>query len=144
MLGLFNRKSADHADQLRLALSADAVAIVSASCCVRGTDEVDTALDAVVREALRKQGLDWPLVTVTVTQAQSALPGVTRSLDARGAGVAQQVNELFMTHGLTAFPVLIVDQKVVAYGGVPGLDLVLRSLPGAPSGDEAAADAASA
>lgn len=130
MLGLFNKKPNEAAEQLLQALSSDSATIVSASCCMQGTADTDAALKAVTRAALDARGLDWPLLTVTVTQAQSSLSAITGNLDARGQAVAQQVSELFMSHGLTAFPVLIINQQVIAYGGVPDIDLVLKALPG--------------
>lgn len=144
MLGLFNKKPDGNADQLRQALSKNSVAIVSASCCMQGTAETDAALESVVRAALDSRALDWPLLTVTVTQAQSSLPAVTRSLDPQGAAVAQQVSDLFMSHGLTAFPVLIVNQQVIAYGGVPHVDLVLKALPASAGPSALAAASGSA
>ncbi|UXY15880.1 hypothetical protein N8I74_02360 [Chitiniphilus purpureus] len=130
MFGLFKKGSDDDSALVKQALSPQTVAVVSASCCVRGTADIDAAAQAAAHAALQSAHLDWPVVTVTVTQAQSALGRISGELDSGGAKVAQQVSELFMSHGLSAFPVLIVNQRLVSYGGAPDQELVGKALPG--------------
>lgn len=79
--------------------------------------------------AIQLANLDWPVMTVTVTQAQAALGRITAELDAAQGALAAQVSELFMSHGLNAFPVLLVNQKLVSYGGAPDHHLIRASLP---------------
>lgn len=130
MLGLFKSGSQD-ADNaaIKRALSPEVVVVVSASCCMQGTADVDARAEAAARTALKTASLNWPVLVVTVTQAQSALGRISGELDATQGALAAQVSELFLTHGLTAFPVLLVNQRLVSYGGAPDEALVLNALP---------------
>lgn len=133
MLGLFKNKSAD-ADiaTVKRALGPQAVAVLSASCCMPGTAEVDAQADAAARAALASAQLDWPLLHVTVTQAQSVLPRVSGELDPAQRALADQVTALFLTHGLSVFPIVLAHQRLVSYGGAPQAALILKALPHAP------------
>lgn len=129
MFGLFKKKPGEDAALVRRAFDPQVVVVLSASCCMPGTGDVDAEVEANARAALTEAALDWPVLTLTVTQAQSALTQLSSELDATQAALARQVTELFMTTGLSAFPALIVSQRLVAYGGVPGKDLIRGALP---------------
>ncbi|WP_255988992.1 hypothetical protein [Chitinolyticbacter albus] len=137
MFGLFKKGSEEDSALVKRALSPETVAVVSASCCVRGTADIDAETEAAAHAALESAHLDWPVVTVTVTQAQSSLGKISGELDSGGSKVAQQVSELFMSHGLSAFPVLIVNQRLVSYGGAPDKELVGKALPAASNTSQA-------
>jgi hypothetical protein len=128
MFGFFNKVSPEDAGMVKRALGPDAAVVVSASCCAPGTGETDEAAAQACRQVLAETGLDWPVITVTVTQAQSIIGRIAAQLDARQTALSQQVTQLFMTQGLSAFPVLIMNQRVVAYGGVPGVELLRDTL----------------
>ena len=133
MLGLFKKKSPDSdIVAIKLALSPQVVVVVSASCCMRGTAEVDTQAEAAARAPLARANLDWPVLTITVTQAQSTLGRISGELDNAQGALAAQVSELFMSHGLGAFPVLLVNQRLLSYGGAPDQALIFKALPSAP------------
>jgi hypothetical protein len=128
MFGLFKKVSPTEADAMRQALGPQVAVVVSASCCATGMADVDERTEAQCRQALSEAGLAWPVMRVTISQAQSIIGRIQAQLDDRQRALAQQVTQLFMTQGLNAFPVLIVDQHVVSYGGVPGADLLLSAL----------------
>lgn len=133
MFGLFKKGSQDEDNAvIKRALSPEIVVVVSASCCMQGTADIDAQAEASAQAALKAANLDWPVMTVTVTQAQSTLGRVSGELDATQGALAAQVSELFMSHGLSAFPVLLVNQRLVSYGGAPDQALVLKALPSAP------------
>jgi len=133
MLGFFKKGSQDEDNTvIKRALSPEVVVVVSASCCMQGTADVDAQAEASARSALKAANLDWPVLTVTVTQAQSTLGRVSGELDATQGALAAQVSELFMSHGLSAFPVLLVNQRLVSYGGAPDQALILKALPATP------------
>lgn len=129
MFGFFNKASDADIAQVKRALGNDAVVVLSASCCMPGTHQVDEQIEASARAALAETQLDWPVLTVTVTTAQTILPKITSDLNATEAALAQQVSELFMAHGLSAFPIVIVDQKLLSYGGVPDQVMIQNALP---------------
>ena len=128
MFGFFNKASDADIAQVKRALSTDAVVVLSASCCMPGTHQIDEQIEAAARTALAAAKLDWPVLTVTVTTAQTILPKITSTLNAAEAALAQQVSELFMAHGLSAFPIVIVDQKLLSYGGVPDPAMIQNAL----------------
>ena len=133
MLGFFKKGSQDEdSAAIKRALSPEVVVVVSASCCMQGTADVDAQAEASAQAALKAANLDWPVLTVTVTQAQSTLGRISGELDAAQGVLAAQVSELFMSHGLSAFPVLLVNQRLVSYGGAPDQALVLKALPSTP------------
>lgn len=93
-----------------------------------GTSQVDEEIEATARNALAETTLDWPVITITVTTAQSILPKISAELSVNARELASQVSELFMTHGLSAFPIIIVDQTLVSYGGAPDQAIILSAL----------------
>ncbi|HGM5584983.1 hypothetical protein D3C76_523310 [compost metagenome] len=129
MFGFFNKASDAEIAQVKRALGNEAVVVLSASCCMPGTNEVDEQIEKAAQAALAAAKLDWPVLTVTVTTAQSILPKITSELNAAEGALAQQVSELFMAHGLSAFPIVIVDQKLMSYGGVPDQAMIQDALP---------------
>lgn len=129
MFGFFNKASDADIAQVKRALGNDAVVVLSASCCMPGTNEVDEQIEKAAQAALAAAKLDWPVLTVTVTTAQTILPKITSELNAAEGALAQQVSELFMAHGLSAFPIVIVDQKMLSYGGVPDQAMIQGALP---------------
>jgi hypothetical protein len=118
--GSANREQDEAA--LRQALSGQTAAIISASCCSAGAGAQDDVLEARIKDVLKEKNLDWPIVTVTITQAQGALGKVVPELGEAGRALSQEIQGLFMNHGLAVFPALIVDQKLVCYGGVPTVE----------------------
>jgi hypothetical protein len=128
MFGLFKKVSPEDAGTVTQALSPRVAVVVSASCCSTGMADVDERTEAACRQALAQAGLDWPVLRITISHAQSIISRVASQLDGPQQRLAQQVTQLFMTQGLSAFPVLIVDQHVVSYGGVPGPELLRESL----------------
>jgi len=129
MFGFFNKASDADIAQVKRALGNEAVVVLSASCCMPGTNEVDEQIEKAAQAALAAAKLDWPVLTVTVTTAQTILPKITSELNAAEGALAQQVSELFMAHGLSAFPIVIVDQKLMSYGGVPDQAMIQDALP---------------
>lgn len=129
MFGFFNKASDADIAQVKRALGNEAVVVLSASCCMPGTNEVDEQIEKAAQAALAAVKLDWPVLTVTVTKAQTILPKITSELNAAEGALAQQVSELFMAHGLSAFPIVIVDQKLMSYGGVPDQAMIQDALP---------------
>ena len=132
MFGLLLKKPDDLALRIKQALGPDVAAVLSASCCMPGTQEVDGRVESVARAALAEAGLNWPVLTFTVTQAQSTLGRIAGDLVPAEAQLAQQISELFMSSGLSAFPVLLLNQRLLSYGGVPDLALLRAALPVGP------------
>lgn len=128
MLNLFTRKPSEGAALLRQALGPQVMVVLSASCCMPGTGDMDARLEANARAALAAARLDWPVLKLTVTQAQGALAEVLGGLDAGQAALAREVSQLFVTRGLNAFPALIVNQRLVSYGGVADTQLIAGAL----------------
>ncbi|HDS1679020.1 TPA: hypothetical protein QEM39_000488 [Pseudomonas putida] len=128
MFGFFNKASDADIAQVKRALGNEAVVVLSASCCMPGTNDVDEQIEKAAQAALSAAKLDWPVLTITVTTAQTILPKITSELNAAEGALAQQVSELFMAHGLSAFPIVIVDQKLLSYGGVPDQTMIQDAL----------------
>jgi hypothetical protein len=128
MFDFLKKTSKEDINQVKRALGSHAIVVVSASCCMPGTSQVDEEIEATARNALAETTLDWPVITVTVTTAQSILPKISAELSVKARELASQVSELFMTHGLSAFPIIIVDQTLVSYGGAPDQAIILSAL----------------
>ncbi len=128
MFGMFKKATAQDAETMDRALGPGVAVVVSASCCTTGTGDDDAQTEAQCRQALQDAGLTWPVMTVTISHAQATIGRIASQLDDRQRALAQQVTQLFMTQGLSAFPVLILDQHVVSYGGVPGPELLREAL----------------
>ena len=128
MFDFLKKTSKEDINQVKRALGSHAIVVVSASCCMPGTSQVDEEIEATARNALAETTLDWPVITITVTTAQSILPKISAELSVNARELASQVSELFMTHGLSAFPIIIVDQTLVSYGGAPDQAIILSAL----------------
>lgn len=122
-------KNADDA-LLRQVLSPKTAAVISARCCAPAAAAQDDQLLATVQTALQATALDWPTVTIAITQAQAAMGRISSTLTAAESALAQDIQGLFMNNGLTVFPVLILDQTVYSYGGVPTLEQLTAHLQG--------------
>jgi hypothetical protein len=144
MFGFFKKADPAGTESLRRALGPEVAVVVSASCCTTGTAEVDERTFLHCQQALAEAGLGWPVMKVTISDAQATLGRVASQLDERQRALAQQVTQLFMTQGLSAFPLLIVDQHVVSYGGVPGVDLLRQAVSRVQSQRASPVDAAAA
>lgn len=128
MLGFFKKTSKEDINKVKRALGPDAVVVISASCCMPGTAQIDEQIETTARSALAKTTLNWPIITITVTTAQPILPKISAELSVKERELAGQVSELFMAHGLNAFPIIIVDQTLISYGGVPDEAMILNAL----------------
>lgn len=129
MFGLLRKAPRDDDGKLlRRALGPEVAVLISASCCAPGTQAADAVAETELRAALAAAQVDWPLLVVTITQAQRTLPTLAGELDAAGEALAAQVRDLFMWHGLAAFPVVLVSQRLVSYGGAPDRALILDAL----------------
>ena len=128
MLGMLKNVFAGSASReqdeaaLRQALSGKTAAIISAKCCSAGAGAQDDLLEERVKAILADKGLDWPVGVITITQAQSALGKVVPTAGEAERALAQEIQGLFMNHGLAVFPALILDQTLVCYGGVPTVE----------------------
>ena len=121
--------------RLRETLKPGGVGVISASCCAPGSAESDKRMLLAANAALRERGREPACLLVSITDAQRALPKVAPGLSPAEQRLVTQIQSLVSTEGFSVFPLLVVDQKIAFYGGVPTPQMVadkLRPLAVAP------------
>lgn len=124
-----------HEGSLDEMLKPHSVSILSASCCDASAAPKEQALKRNVAEAMRRLKQQGSIHIETITGAQKGLRNLAGELASDQRRLVETVTQLFQTEGLTVFPMLIVDGRVVYYGGVPSVDMIeekLRSRAQAP------------
>lgn len=118
----------DTAQTLRDTLKPGGVGVISASCCSPGSVESDKRMLSAANAALQEQGREPSCLLVSITDAQRALPKVAPGLSPAEQRLVTQIQSLVSTQGFSVFPVLVVDQKIAFYGGVPTSRMVADKL----------------
>lgn len=116
------------AQTLRDTLKPGGVGVISASCCAPGSAEADKRMLSATNAALQAQGREPSCLLVSITDAQRALPKVAPALSAAEQRLVTQIQSLVSTQGFSVFPLLVVDQKIAFYGGVPTTQMVADKL----------------
>ncbi|NOU18586.1 MAG: hypothetical protein HOO91_13605 [Bacteroidales bacterium] len=89
--------------------------MVSASCCNPLAIPTDEKMKKRLNNVLSELKIESKLHVVTLTSAQSVL----KQLDKKYESVAAEIMGIFQSKGLGGFPILIINNKVAFYGGVP-------------------------
>lgn len=113
---------------LRDTLKPGGVGVISASCCAPGSAESDKRMLTAANAALKEHGREPACLLVSITEAQRALPKVAPQLSTAEQRLVAQIQALVATQGFSVFPVLVVDQKIAFYGGVPTAQMVSDKL----------------
>jgi hypothetical protein len=109
------------------------VGVLSAACCDANSAARDEQLRANLASALQQTGSHHRPVHSTLTLARHQLRQLGTRIDGPAAAFRDDLATLFQTHGLAAFPLLIVDGRIAFYGGVPSTEAIghkLLSQPG--------------
>lgn len=104
------------------------VGILSAACCDATAAPKDEELKANVLQAMQTSADVRPLVFETITAAQRHLRDVSATADDGQKRLVASVVTLFQTHGLSIFPILIINGRVAYYGGVPNAQMIQQRL----------------
>jgi hypothetical protein len=125
----------EHADpeHTRAALSPEHIGILSASCCDSSAPAKDQQLHTNVSAALQRCGDARAIVVTNITAAQSHLRQLEAEPNPHQKRLIDTVVALFQTHGLSIFPVLIINGKVAFYGGVPSTEMICDTLQAQPA-----------
>lgn len=126
----FNSRESHEQEEflLRQVLSSKTAAIISARCCVPKGIMNDEIIETNLKKVLKEKKLDWPIILITITQAQSAIEQVGSQLSPIEQELIQEVQALVLNHGLYAFPVLVLNQRLVSFGGAPTQEKLLEFL----------------
>jgi hypothetical protein len=128
---LFNPASASAGEgsaPLSELLGRGTVAVISASCCDAMSTPKDEALAANLDTALERTGLKRTVAFGTLTGTREHLRAQASTLDGIALEFRNQLGALFQTRGLAAFPLLLVDGRVVFYGGIPSAEAIAEKL----------------
>ena len=104
------------------------VLLLSAACCDAMSSPKDDELAANLSEAMALTGLNYTVALTTLTDTQKQLRAHGASLDGIAATFRDQLGSLFQTHGLAAFPLLLVEGQLAFYGGVPSPQAIAQRL----------------
>ena len=128
LCSLFCSPSNSSSSDLSSVIEPGAISVVSASCCSSTSAVNDDAMLNTVRDYIDREGLNKNINFITITDAQKALPELSKSLNAQQTQLVGQIQTLFTTQGLNVFPLLIVDQNIAFYGGIPTVDMLSEKL----------------
>ena len=120
--------SAPGSAPLHALLGAGRVGILSAACCDAMSRPKDEQLARHLAEAMQHTGSQRPVVQATLTATRQQLRELGSAADTATAAFQDELSSVFQTHGLAAFPLLIVDGQIAFYGGVPSPDAIASSL----------------
>lgn len=95
------------------------IGILSAACCDSTAGPKDEALKDSLRQAMERTGDGRAVVVSTITSAQQHMRALEAQADLGQKLLIQNVTTLFHAHGLSIFPLLIINGRVAFYGGVP-------------------------
>jgi hypothetical protein len=104
------------------------VGILSAACCDATSAPKDEQLKTNVLQAMQASADVRPLVIETITAAQRHLRELGATADDSQKRLVANVVTLFQTHGLSIFPILIINGRVAYYGGVPSAQMIQERL----------------
>jgi hypothetical protein len=121
-------KESSDPSHTRAALSPEHIGILSARCCDSSAALRDTQLHANVSAALQRCGDTRSIVVTSITAAQSHLRQLEAEATPEQKRLIETVAALFQTHGLSIFPILIINGRVAFYGGVPNTDMICDTL----------------
>ena len=116
------------AGALKRLLAKDGVGILSAACCDSTAGAKDEGLRRNLLKAMEQAGDSRAVTMETITSAQRHMRALESEADAGQKQLIQSVVALFQAHGLSIFPLLIVDGSVATYGGVPSVELIKEKL----------------
>lgn len=105
-------------ESIEKALQPGAVAVISIACCMPG-GAGDEAVLKVVSEGLAAADVAQAPILVSATEAQKFAMKMPGHLDASARRAIEQVMALFAQHGMSIFPVVLVDRHIAFYGGAP-------------------------
>lgn len=117
--------------RLRATLQPGGVGVISASCCSPGAVELDEKMLSAANGALQELDATQSCLLISITDAQRVLSKLTPTLSPAEQRLVTQIQSLVATQGFSVFPVLVVDQKIAFYGGVPSAEMVAAKLPAA-------------
>ncbi len=100
------------------------IVILSGFCCNPLSVGTDEKLKSAVLQALTSMHKSAEIHIVSITDAQQNL----NSLSDKHEPLAEDIKSIFQTHGLKAFPALIINGKLAFYGGVPDIEMLTEKL----------------
>jgi hypothetical protein len=100
------------------------VVILSGICCNPLSYGIDDKLKETVKQALARVGKSAEVKTITLTDAREGLD----TLSEKNALLIEEIQSIFQSHGLKAFPAVIINSRLAFYGGTPSIDMLVEKL----------------
>ena len=130
---LFNRssdKTPTAANDIVSLLGPGQLVVLSAACCDAMSSPKDDELAVNLAQAMELAGNNYTSALATLTDTQKQLRAHGAALDDVASTFRDQLNSVFQTQGLAAFPLLLVDGQLAFYGGVPSPQAIAQRLSG--------------
>jgi hypothetical protein len=100
------------------------IIILSGLCCNPLSYGIDEKLKNTVNQALATVNKAAEVRTISVTEAREHLS----TLSDKHSLLVENIQSVFQSHGLKAFPALIINGKLAFYGGAPSADMLVDKL----------------
>jgi hypothetical protein len=114
----------DLAELFSFAPGKPSIVVLSGLCCNPMSLGVEDKLKGSVQTALEAIGVEAEVKSVSITEAQKLVSGLGKS----HASLVHSIQGIFQTHGLKAFPALVINGELALYGGAPAPDAIEREL----------------
>ena len=118
----------DDTQRLQALLDKQNIGILSAACCDATGATKEAQLKNNLLQAMERESDARPVVVETITAAQRNMRQLETQADAQQKRLIANVVQLFQSNGLSIFPILIINGRVVCYGGVPSVELIQKKL----------------
>lgn len=109
-------------------MAAGKVGVLSSQCCNAAAKQEDTLLLDLVEQCMQETNTYLDVKLETITAAQKGMGMLGNNIDQEEQTIIEQVTSLFQKGGLRTFPTLIIDRKIVSYGGIPAKDVIVNAL----------------
>lgn len=100
------------------------IVILSSLCCNPLTYPAEVKLKDNIKKALTLTNNEADVNVVSISEAQAHL----KSVNNRFKPLVENIQSIFQTKGLKAFPALIINGEIAFYGGVPSVEMIITKL----------------
>ena len=104
------------------------IGVVSSQCCNPSAHIADKELIELVEQCMRDSSTYLDVNLETITAAQKGIGKLGTQVDEEEQAIIDLIGGLFQKGGVKIFPILIVDRKLVSYGGSPTAEIITTAL----------------
>ncbi|MEO0442344.1 MAG: hypothetical protein AAFZ92_01180 [Pseudomonadota bacterium] len=109
-------------------MAAGKIGVLSSQCCNANAKSEDAKLMELVEQCMEETNTYLDIKAETITAAQKGMGSLGSDIDQAEQIIVEQITGLFQKGGMRTFPALIIDRKIISYGGVPTKEVIIDAL----------------